>query len=154
MTPENSNQPMNRMHPNVEREYRSEQIVVYWEPGLCVHAAECLRGLPQVFNARLRPWVSVNAASAGEIAAVVAHCPTSALRFERLDGGPQEQPDDLTLIAAQPDGPLYVRGRIEIVDQDGSRRVVTRAALCRCGLSKNKPFCDNTHIESGFRTTG
>lgn len=143
----------NRMAPNVQREYRNEQITVYWEPTLCIHAAECLRGLPQVFNVRLRPWVNVNAASADEIAAVVANCPTSALRFARLDGGPQEQPDDPAVIAAQPDGPLYIRGHIELVDQDGSRRQVSRAALCRCGLSKNKPFCDNTHIESGFRTT-
>lgn len=148
-----SQEKPNRMAPNVQREYRTEQIVVYWEPTLCIHAAECLRGLPQVFNVRRRPWVEVTAATAGEIAAVVKRCPSSALRFARLDGGPQEQPDEPALIAAQPDGPLYVRGRIDLVDQDGSLRQVTRAVLCRCGLSKNKPFCDNTHIESGFCTT-
>ena len=142
----------NRMAPDVQREYRNDQIVVRWEPSLCIHVAECLRGLPQVFNVRRRPWVEVDAASADEIAEVVLRCPSSALRFIRLDGGPQEQPPEPAQIAAQPDGPLYVRGRVELLDQDGGRRVVTRAALCRCGNSRNKPFCDNAHIETGFRT--
>jgi uncharacterized Fe-S cluster protein YjdI/CDGSH-type Zn-finger protein len=141
------------MAPDVQREYRAGQIVVYWEPTLCIHTTECLRGLPQVFNVRRRPWVAVTAATADEIAAVVSRCPTSALRFARLDGGLQEQPDEPARIVAQPDGPLYLRGDIDLVDQDGNRRRVTRAALCRCGQSKNKPFCDNSHLESGFRTT-
>ena len=143
----------NRMAPDVQREYRTEQIVVYWEPALCIHAAECVRGLPQVFNVRRRPWVDASAADADEIAAVVQRCPTSALHYARLDEGPDEQPDEPARIAAQPDGPLYVRGCIELVDENGSQRLLTRAALCRCGQSKNKPFCDNSHLESGFRTT-
>ncbi|MFF7291687.1 CDGSH iron-sulfur domain-containing protein [Microbacterium sp. NPDC008134] len=57
-------------------------------------------------------------------------------------------------ITAYPDGPLLVRGDIDLVDADGKpverhRRTV---ALCRCGLSAIKPFCDGTHKPAGFRT--
>ena len=43
-----------RKHPGVERAYRNEQIVVYWEPKLCIHSANCIRGLRQVFNRVIR----------------------------------------------------------------------------------------------------
>ena len=142
-----------RKLPGVQREYRSEQIVVYWEPKLCIHTARCLRGLPQVFDVRRRPWIMVDAASAEQIAEVVRRCPTSALRFERLDGGLQESAPEQTTIQATPDGPLYVRGELKIVNQDGSTRQLTRAALCRCGHSKNKPFCDGSHWDIDFKTT-
>ena len=141
-----------RKQPGVQREYRTGQIVVYWEPQLCIHTARCLRGLPQVFDINRRPWIKVDAASADQIAEVVARCPTSALRFERLDGGPQEQAPEQTTIQATPDGPLYVRGDLKIIDQDRSIHKLKRAALCRCGHSKNKPFCDGSHWDVDFRT--
>ena len=141
-----------RKLPGVQREYRTDQIVVYWESQLCIHTARCLRGLPQVFDINRRPWITVDAASADQIAEVVARCPTSALRFERLDGGPQESAPETTTIQPVPDGPLYVRGNIRIVNQVGAARELRRAALCRCGHSKNKPFCDGSHWEIDFRT--
>lgn len=57
-------------------------------------------------------------------------------------------------ITACPNGPLLVRGDIALVDADGApiprrRRTI---ALCRCGLSSIKPFCDGSHKTSGFRT--
>jgi uncharacterized Fe-S cluster protein YjdI len=141
-----------RKRPGVQREYRTDQIVVYWEPKLCTHSAHCLRGLPQVFDVNRRPWIEVEAASADQIAEVVRRCPTSALRFERLDGGPQEPVPDQTTIQATRDGPLYVRGDLKIVNQDGSARELTRAALCRCGHSRNKPFCNGSHWDVEFTT--
>jgi uncharacterized Fe-S cluster protein YjdI len=141
-----------RKQPGVQREYRTDQIVVYWEPKLCIHTAHCLRGLPRVFDVRRRPWIKVDAASADQIAEVVARCPTSALRYERLDGGPQESPPEQTTIQPTPDGPLYVRGNFRIVNQIGVARELTRAALCRCGHSKNKPFCDGSHWDVDFKT--
>ncbi len=146
-------QPEQRKHSGVAREYRNEQIVVYWEPQLCIHSARCLQGLPQVFDNERRPWVDVSAASADEIAEVVQRCPTSALRYERLDGGEQEQGAAPTTIQARRDGPLWVRGDLQIIDQDGSVRRLTRAVLCRCGHSANRPFCDNTHRRTGFTTS-
>jgi CDGSH-type Zn-finger protein len=57
-----------------------------------------------------------------------------------------------TTITEQPNGPLYVHGRLQIRRQDGSVREETRVALCPCGQSANKPFCDGTHRRIGFRT--
>lgn len=141
-----------RKRSDVQREYRTDHIIVHWEPKLCIHTARCLRGLPQVFDINRRPWIEVEAASADQIAEVVRRCPTSALRFERLDGGPYEEAPEQTTIQATPDGPLYVRGELKIINQDREIRQLKRAALCRCGHSKNKPFCDGSHWDVDFRT--
>ena len=141
-----------RKQSGAERLYGNEQVAVSWEPRRCIHAGYCFRGLPHVFKPLERPWVDVNAASPDEIAATVMRCPTGALHFERLDGGPQEAMPEETTITERSNGPLYVRARLRIRRQDGSVREATRAALCRCGQSTNKPFCDGTHRQIGFRT--
>jgi len=80
-------------------------------------------------------------------------CPTGALHFRRLDGGEEEPADSGTSVYARPNGPLFLRGNVGIVDQQGTLlREDTRVALCRCGQSGNKPFCDGTHRKIGFRT--
>jgi uncharacterized Fe-S cluster protein YjdI len=144
--------PEERKQPGAERIYRTDQIAVYWEPQLCIHTANCIRALPEVFNPNRRPWVMIDAAPADAIAGAVMRCPTGALRFERLDGAPQEPLPEPPVVEAQPDGPLYIHGHIRIVDEDGTERELPRAALCRCGESNNKPFCDGMHLRSGFRS--
>jgi uncharacterized Fe-S cluster protein YjdI len=143
----------NRYRDDVKEDYRNDRIAVSWEPAYCIHVANCLRGNPQVFDAARRPWIDVDRASADEIAEVVMRCPTGALHFERLDGGPQEPVPDETSVETRPNGPLFVRGKVRI--QEPSGRVLredTRVALCRCGGSENKPFCDGTHRRIGFRS--
>jgi uncharacterized Fe-S cluster protein YjdI len=133
------------------RTYANAAIEVRWEPRLCIHTRHCVDGLGAVFDPKARPWVQVDAASADRIAETVATCPTGALAFRRLDGGPEEDVPAETTIEPQPDGPLFLRGRLRIVDADGALvREATRVALCRCGGSANKPFCDGTHREIGF----
>jgi CDGSH-type Zn-finger protein len=113
----------------------------------------CVRGLPQVFDPDARPWVVVDAADADAVAAAIETCPTGALRYRRLDGGQQEEPPEEATIEPRPNGPLFVRGRVRIVDPDGHViREDTRLALCRCGASENKPFCDGSHRRIGFTT--
>jgi uncharacterized Fe-S cluster protein YjdI len=138
--------------PTSQRVYRSQTIAVSWNPRVCMHAARCVAGLPNVFQPGERPWVKINAATADEIATVIARCPSGALHFERLDGGPQEQPDAEMTVTPRPNGPLYVRGNIRIVNSRGELvREDTRMALCRCGNSENKPFCDGSHRRVGFK---
>lgn len=133
--------------------YEGDGITVYFEGKRCIHAGECVRGLPTVFDANHRPWINPPAGSADDIAAVVARCPSGALSFERSDGGAPEAPDPTPVVTAVKDGPLHLRGIVEIVGEDGqSLNAGPRAALCRCGHSKNKPFCDNSHIDAGFTT--
>lgn len=148
-----SEQEPNRHHPAATREYRNERIAIQWYPELCIHVANCLRQLPGVFNNQARPWVNVDGASADEIASVVTSCPSGALRFERLDGGPAEEVPSTVSLYVEPDGPYHVRGRVQIEDPDGSVQAVTRATLCRCGASENKPYCDLNHRMIRFKTS-
>ena len=135
------------------RVYGDDRIEVHWEPKLCIHVQSCVRGLPEVFDAASRPWIHVEAGDADRIAEAVATCPTGALHFRRLDGGPQEQAPDETVVVPRPNGPLFLRGHLRIEDAEGTViREDTRIALCRCGGSANKPFCDGTHRRIGFQT--
>ena len=148
---------MTEPSPEVERGprrvYANAAIEVSWEPKLCIHVRNCVRGLPQVFDPDRRPWVAVDAADADRVAEAVLTCPTGALHFRRLDGGAQEQAPDPPSVEPRPNGPLFVRGRVQIVDADGRLvREDTRVALCRCGASGNKPFCDGSHRRIGFQS--
>jgi uncharacterized Fe-S cluster protein YjdI len=132
------------------REYATEEIVVEWRPRLCYHSGNCTRGLPLVFDRDRRPWIDPTQASADEIEAAVDRCPSGALRARRLDGKGRPAPTSVE-ITPEPNGPLLVRGPIQVVQSDGTSETVPRAAFCRCGQSGNKPFCDGTHREVGFR---
>ena len=134
------------------RVYQSDKIAVSFDPSMCIHTANCIRGLPHVFDLDARPWIDANGAAPDDIAAQVRQCPSGALQYERFDGGEQEPLPDETLIVPLPDGPNVVRGNVEVRDADGE--LIMRSArltLCRCGGSQNKPFCDNTHLRNGFR---
>jgi uncharacterized Fe-S cluster protein YjdI len=136
------------------RTYPGEAIEVHWNRRLCIHMQDCVRNLPQVFRADERPWIVVDGADADSIAATIEKCPTGALHYRRLDGGAQEQPLDETIIDPRPNGPLFLRGRLQIVNDEGEViRDDMRVALCRCGGSANKPFCDGTHRRNGFSAT-
>jgi uncharacterized Fe-S cluster protein YjdI len=136
-----------------KRVYGNDAIEVQWEPRLCIHVRNCVRGLGQVFDPEKRPWIDVDAADPDAIAQTVLSCPTGALHFRRVDGGEQEKASAETTVEPRPNGPLFVRGPVKVVDAEGRLiREDTRVALCRCGGSKNKPFCDGSHRRIGFTT--
>jgi uncharacterized Fe-S cluster protein YjdI len=142
---------MSSNRDSLTKEYATDEIVVEWEPRLCFHSQNCVRSLPQVFDDSRRPWVKVDAATADEVEAAVARCPSGALRTRRI-GVPRPRRQQPLEVRASADGPLLLSGGVRILDADG---VVLyegeRAALCRCGQSGNKPFCDGTHKKVGFR---
>ena len=138
----------------MRRTYRGAAIEVSFDLDQCVHIGECLRRLPEVFELRSRPWVTPDGAGADEIAEVVERCPSGALQYRRLDGGPEESGPEPAVVTPMRNGPLLVRGRLEVRHDDGTLEVLPRATLCRCGDSLNKPFCDNTHLTNGFRAPG
>jgi uncharacterized Fe-S cluster protein YjdI len=134
------------------REYATDGITVVWNATRCIHSAECIKGLPRVFDVRRRPWIDPTAAQPGDVAEVIRRCPTGALTYRPGPGMPPEEPADPTPVQVLRDGPLVVRGRIEVRDARGAVLAVEpRVALCRCGESGNKPFCDNSHVRVGFR---
>jgi CDGSH-type Zn-finger protein/uncharacterized Fe-S cluster protein YjdI len=134
------------------RRYDGEDITISYDVKRCIHAEECVRGLPRVFDPGRRVWVNATQANAGEIAKTVQRCPTGALHFRRTDGGMEEAIPRCNEVRITPDGPLYFRGELEIHTPTGMLKE-TRAALCRCGASRNKPFCDNSHEGIAFRSS-
>ncbi|MDX6505903.1 MAG: hypothetical protein QOG06_547 [Gaiellaceae bacterium] len=138
-----------RPRPAVRR-YSTEEIVVEWEPRLCYHSHNCVRALPQVFDPEARPWVNPEAATADEVEAAVARCPSGALRARRV-GAPEPTRERPLEVRASVNGPLLVRGGVRVLDADGNVLYEgEKAALCRCGGSQNKPFCDGTHKTIDF----
>ena len=136
------------------RIYRGTDIDVSFDGDLCIHATECVRGLPAVFDRERRPWVFADNATAEEVSAVIERCPSGALQYRRLDGAPNEQTGPITTVAPVKNGPLALRGDLVVRHKDGTHEGLPRAVLCRCGHSKNKPFCDNSHVEAGFLAAG
>ncbi len=136
--------------------YKGDTITVTWDAGRCVHAAQCVRGLPKVFNPAIKPWVDANAAAATAIMGVIERCPSGALHYEFGNGAKSERAARINTVTVACDGPLHVRGDLEIVrGADGTICAKdTRLSLCRCGHSANKPYCDRSHVKAGFSDLG
>jgi uncharacterized Fe-S cluster protein YjdI len=129
--------------PDLTREYRNDEITVRWYARRCIHSAACIRKAPRVFDPRRRPWINLEAGDTQRIIAAVEACPTGALEY--VSPGEHPRPSE-TKVEVVADGPLFLRGDIKIVGENGQViREGTRVALCRCGKSANKPFCDNSH---------
>jgi uncharacterized Fe-S cluster protein YjdI/CDGSH-type Zn-finger protein len=120
------------------KRYEGEHIEVTYDAARCLHAAECVRGMPAVFDTTKRPWIAPDGADAEALAAVIRRCPTGALHYTLRDGE-AEQPSVPTRIRIANGGPLLIEGDLEL---EGRRE--TRAAICRCGKSSNEPYCDRS----------
>src|SRR5580765_7624582 len=115
------------------RHYAGDDIEITYDVRRCIHAAECISGLPAVFDNTRRPWIAPSNATADEIAKVIAKCPSGALHFTRRDAGQAETPQDPTTIEPTASGPYFVRGRLQLRSADGSSVLEdVRMALCRC----------------------
>jgi CDGSH-type Zn-finger protein/uncharacterized Fe-S cluster protein YjdI len=136
-------------------DYPGAAADVHWDGRLCIHIGECGRAKNDLFVAGRQPWCQPDRVRPDEVADVVSRCPSGALTYDRKDGGPEESPEAENVVSVMYNGPLYVRGDLEVdgaaSDMSGVRY---RAALCRCGQSKNKPFCDNSHEAAGFQDYG
>jgi CDGSH-type Zn-finger protein len=107
-----------------------------------------------VFDSSSKPWVNPDGADAMALGATVERCPSGALQMERRAGiaAPLPAANTATLTSR---GPTYLRGDLVLLAQDGSVALSdTRMALCRCGGSQNKPFCDGSHAKQGFADDG
>lgn len=139
----------------IVKEYSNGEITVIWQPGICIHSENCFHSLPGVFNPNRRPWIDPQAASSEKIIQVVDNCPSKALSYRIDDAKKFEKSvvDDVAAleITIRENGPYLVQGKFVLKDADGNAvREGDKVALCRCGGSKNKPFCDGTHKEIGF----
>ena len=137
-------------------EYKGDAQTVTWDRRLCIHVGECGRAKGDLFVGGRDPWCDPNVADQDDISDIVARCPTGALAIRDQDGKPvaEATPGENEVLIAN-DGPLYVSGDLSIDGaSDDMQSVSRRAALCRCGASKNKPFCDNSHRDISFEDAG
>lgn len=124
-------------------------VTVHDDRSRCAHFGQCTARLPGVFRAEAEPFVDPAHAPARQVTAVVADCPSGALAYSR-DGVAVEPPEPPSIIAVV-DGPYRVRG-VVVVGADGEPyEPRERQTLCRCGHSRNRPFCDGSHFYAGFR---
>lgn len=128
--------------------YAAPGVQVRFDAARCRHSERCVHGAPEVFDASARPWIQPGNDDPEHVAEVVRRCPTGALHY-LLTQGPAEEPERPTTVTPLPDGPLVIRGDLRLTGPWGTARE-TRAELCRCGASANKPFCDGSHERLGW----
>jgi uncharacterized Fe-S cluster protein YjdI len=142
------------------REYTNGEITVFWNAELCIHSANCLIGLPDVFDNQKRPWVNIHGSDSKEIMKVVDTCPSRALTYLKSNRFAPTKPRQqvkkkakFARIQILKDGPLLVSGNFLIRDPQKKKvRVENKlAALCRCGSTRKRPFCDGSHHKAGFK---
>jgi uncharacterized Fe-S cluster protein YjdI len=154
----NMSQEENRM-----REYRNEDLIVYWFPEICSHSGKCWGPLPEVFKPQQKPWVDMEGASAEEIIQIIDRCPSGALKYG-IPAGSRINPESASgpgfidyhteaavKIRVARNGPLLLDGPAVIYSADGTvLKEGAKIVLCRCGLSGNRPFCDGSHARKGW----
>lgn len=140
--------PASDHDPNVAH---SRELTLRFDARRCIHSRHCVLGAPDVFLANVPgAWLHPEAVSVEHCVAIAHACPSGAITYERRDGGAQEAPPPVNVMRIRENGPYAIHADVDLV---GHGRLL-RATLCRCGKSGNKPFCDNTHKEAGFATTG
>jgi len=142
------------------KEYSNGEITVFWKADACIHSANCLMGLPSVFNTKKRPWINMTGANTREIIKTVDTCPSRALTYLksttfRLRNSKKHKKSTGKFARVQilKNGPAVVSGNFILRDSNKKKIRINSevAAICRCGGSKKKPFCDGSHLELGFK---
>ncbi len=131
--------------------YAGKRITIHDNRGICAHAGRCTDGLAAVFRLNEEPWIHPDAASADEIIATIQQCPSGALSYSVEDVEHRDR-DGKPTIFVVPNGPYVVSGGPNLGDTtraEGASK--EHFAMCRCGGSKNKPFCDGTHWHIEFK---
>lgn len=128
-----------------------EKLTLLYETKRCIHARFCVTGAPTVFLANVQgPWIHPDTIDVERLVDIAHACPSGAIRYRRRDGRPDESAPPVNLAAIREAGPYAFRGDLSLNNVPAG----FRATLCRCGASKNKPFCDGSHHDVGFTATG
>lgn len=144
--------------PRETLNYTNGEITVVWKPKVCIHSALCWKGLVQVFNPRAKPWVKMDGGSTEQIIEQVKKCPSGALSyFLNAEDNSEDkkillETANMLKIEVSANGPYLVKSECRIVYSDGREETKTgTVALCRCGTSQNKPYCDGNHRRIEFK---
>jgi CDGSH-type Zn-finger protein len=125
--------------------YEEGSLTIHDNRGVCAHAGYCTDGLPSVFRLKTEPWIDPRGANADEITSTIKKCPSGALSHS-VDGEEHRDREGAPAIFVAPKGPYVVTGGPTLENTPrGEGASTEHFTLCRCGGSKNKPFCDGTH---------
>jgi CDGSH-type Zn-finger protein/uncharacterized Fe-S cluster protein YjdI len=129
----------------------TDKLTLIYEGKRCIHARNCVTWGPSVFLANVKgPWIHPDTMDVERVAELAHVCPSGAIRYRRKDGRPDEAAPPVNLAAVREAGPYAFRGDLRV----NGASIGFRATLCRCGASKNKPFCDSSHHDIGFNASG
>lgn len=140
--------------------YSNGEVTVYWRPELCIHSANCIIGLPSVFNTKKKPWINIHGSESKEIIKAVDSCPSRALTYLKSlkfvtakISSKGRKKSKYARVQILKDGPALITGNFIIRDIHKKKIKIDHevAAICRCGGSKKKPFCDGSHLSIGFK---
>lgn len=128
-----------------------KHITIHDNRGICSHAGYCSDNLNSVFRLKVEPWIDPDGATAQEVINTIKKCPSGALSYT-VDNVEHRDQDRAPMVTVSKDGPFAITGGITLVDQQlGEGASSEHYTLCRCGASKNKPFCDGAHWHIGFK---
>ena len=131
--------------------YRGKKITIYDDRAICAHSARCSDNLASVFKYGSEPWIDPDGGSVEAIIDAVRKCPSGALSYAigNAEAPAQQRAPGITVTK---DGPYAVVGAIALTGQAANSLASAECyTLCRCGASKNKPFCDGSHWNAGFK---
>jgi CDGSH-type Zn-finger protein len=135
------------------RSYIGENITIHDNRAICSHAEHCVKNLPSVFKLNTKPWINPDGTTVEDIIETIEKCPSGALSYS-IDGVEyRDQDDRKPMVTVSQNGPYIMTGGIELIGevQFGQGASKEHYTLCRCGASKNKPFCDGLHRDINFR---
>jgi CDGSH-type Zn-finger protein/uncharacterized Fe-S cluster protein YjdI len=128
-----------------------KQIIIHFDGKRCIHSRFCVLQAPSVFKANTPgSWIFPDSMDPERLVAVAENCPSGAITYERRDGRPAESGPPVNVAKIRESGPYAIHADIDLAGAGA----ITRATLCRCGASRNKPFCDGSHHDAGFTSSG
>ncbi len=137
--------------PDQLQKFDGTEISIHYNRLLCSHAAVCTTRLKPVFDNTRKPWIIPDNGTAEEAIDIVKACPSGALSYS-LDGHePQHAVGEIEGITIEKNGPYRVVDIPLVSPRLAQGACDRKQVLCRCGASKNKPYCDGSHYDIKWR---
>lgn len=131
------------------RDYAGREITIHDNRSVCAHTGYCTEYSPNVFRMKREPWIDPNGDPAAKTAATIKMCPSGALSYS-INQVLQKTGFTAPCVNVLKDGPYFVAGGPQL-KCDPAPLAADHYTLCRCGASKNKPYCDGSHWNIGFK---
>jgi CDGSH-type Zn-finger protein/uncharacterized Fe-S cluster protein YjdI len=132
---------------------KGKDVTIRFDGSRCIHSRGCVLGDPTVFVPNVKgQWIHPDAADADAVLGIGRNCPSGAIQVVSNDGArSSNDPPLVNTLRVRENGPLAIEAELDV---GGQPQEAPRATLCRCGQSKNKPYCDGAHAAAGFVATG